>query len=252
MCAHDADGAAMLRVMLVDDEPPARRGLKRLLAEHADLSVVAEAGSLAEAVKALSEARPDIVFLDVELGDGKGFEILGQSERRPDVVFVTAYSRYAVRAFDVAAADFLVKPVNPERLALTLDRLRQRRAAKANEASAVVAPEKRKLLLNLPRMRLIVPLKSVLLLEADGDFTRVITADGGEQMICRLLGQFQAELPSPPFHRLSRSMIVNLDQVRRLEWTGGGRAEIAVGRSNRTVKLGRAAARRLREAGLPG
>lgn len=238
--------------MLVDDEPPARRGLKRLLAEHADLNVVAEAGSLAEAIATLSTAQPDIVFLDVELGDGKGFEILGLPETRPDVVFVTAYSRYAVRAFDVAAADFLVKPVNPERLALTLQRLRQRRQAKAGEGMPSGPPEKRKLLLNLPGMRMIVPLRSVLLLEAEGDFTRIITADGGEQMICRLLGQFQAELPSPPFRRLSRSMIVNLDQVRRMELTGGGRAELVLGPSGRTVILGRAAARRLREAGLTG
>lgn len=242
----------MLRVMLVDDEPPARRGLKRLLAQHADLSVVAEAGSLAEAIATLPAAEPDIVFLDVELGDGKGFEVLGHAETRPEVVFVTAYSRYAVRAFDVAAADFLVKPISPERLALTLQRLRQRQSSRPGDDVSAGASDRRKLLLNLPGMRIIVPVASVLLLEADGDFTRIITADGGEHMICRLLGQFQAELPSPPFHRLSRSMIVNLDHVHRMEWTGGGRAELLLGPFNRAVSLGRAAARRLRQAGLPG
>ncbi len=240
----------MFRVMLVDDEPPARRGLKRLLAEHADLNVVAEAGSLAEAVSSLSAAQPDIVFLDVELGDGKGFEMLGGPEAQPEVVFVTAYSRYAVRAFDVAAADFLVKPVDPVRLALTLQRLRQRRTAAAHAPPAAVAAEKRKLLLNLPGTRLLVPLKSLLSLEAEGDFTRIVTADGSEHMICRLLGQFECELPTPPFCRLSRSIIVNLEQVQRVEWTGGGRAEIRLGRSQRTVALGRAAARRLRQSGV--
>lgn len=238
----------MLRVMLVDDEPPARRGLMRLLAEHADLDVVAEAGSLAEALSTLATARPDIVFLDVELGDGKGFEMLGVPEVRPDVVFVTAYSRYAVRAFDVAAADFLVKPVDPERLAVTLQRLRQRRSAQARAEPVATPLEKRKLVLNLPGMRLIVPLKSVLFLEADGDFTRIVTTDGSEQMICRLLGQFQAELPAPPFSRLSRSLIVNLDQVQRVELSGGGRAELVFAGSKRTLELGRAAVRRLRQA----
>lgn len=242
----------MLRVMLVDDEPPARRGLRRLLREHADLDVVAEAASLAEARDGLAAARPDIVFLDVELGDGKGFEVLGRAATAPDVVFVTAYSRYAVRAFDVAATDFLLKPVDPERLALTLERLRQRRATKAGlpPAPAAMPPtEKSKLLLNLPGARLMLPFDTVLALSADGDFTRVATSDGRERMVCRLLGQFEAELPAPPFCRLSRSLIVNLGHVQQVEWTGGGRGRIFLGRARLAVELGRAAVRRLKEAG---
>ena len=239
--------------MLVDDEPPARRGLRRLLTAHPDLTIVAEAASLTEAKAALAGARPDIVFLDVELGDGKGFEMLSGTDTPTDLVFVTAYSRYAVRAFDVAAVDFLMKPVDPERLVLALQRLRERRAVRAQEqlnGSRPIAADKGRHLLHLPGMRLTVPLKTIFSLAAEGDFTRIALSDGREQLVCRLLGQFEAELPHPPFHRLSRSIMVNLDHVHRVEWTEGGRAQMFLGRARQAVPLGRAAARRLRDVGI--
>ncbi|MGU3492565.1 LytR/AlgR family response regulator transcription factor [Xanthobacteraceae bacterium A53D] len=245
----------MLRVMLVDDEPPARRGLRRLLAAHADLEVVAEAGSLAEASAGVATARPDIVFLDVELGDGKGYEMLARVPEPPDVVFVTAYSRYAVNAFDVAASDFLLKPVDPERLALTLQRLRQRRADRAAATPAPQVPqtpppvERSRPYLHLQGTRLMVPFDSVLSLHAEGDFTRVTTTDGRERMVCRLLGQFEEDLPDPPFCRLSRSIIINLDHLQQVAAIGGGRAQIMLGRQGLSLELGRAAARRLKEIG---
>lgn len=235
--------------MLVDDEPPARRILKRLLAKHEDLDVVAEAGSLNEARDDFAAARPDIIFLDVELGDGKGFEMLAGMPAPPDVVFVTAYGGYAVRAFDVAAADFLLKPVDPERLAVTLQRLRQRRLSEPRHLAPAPPMANGTLLLNLPGMRMGVRLKTVLSLTAEGDFTRITTSDGRERLICQLLGQFEAALPSPPFHRLDRSLIVNLDNMERVEWTSRGRAQIFLGSSQRMVSLGRAAARRLRDIG---
>lgn len=238
----------MLRVMLVDDEPPARRALKRLLAQHDGVAVVSEAGSVAEARQALPKVRPDVVFMDVEMGDGKGFEMLDGAGPQPDVVFVTAYSRYAVHAFEVAAADFLVKPVDPERLALTIERLRQRhdRQGERNGRDAPT-PDKGRLLINLPGTRLSLPFQAVLSLTAEGDFTRIATSGGREELVCRLLGQFEAELPRPPFLRLSRSILVNLAQVHRVEWLEGGRAQLFLGPAKHMVPLGRAAARRLRQ-----
>ncbi|WP_238119200.1 MULTISPECIES: LytR/AlgR family response regulator transcription factor [unclassified Xanthobacter] len=230
----------MLRVMVVDDEPPARRSLKRLLAAHADVIVAGEAASLAEARAALAAIRPDVVFLDVELGDGKGFEALRALAPAPEVVFVTAYSRYAVEAFDVAATDFLMKPVEPERLALALQRLRLRRSPTADRED--------KLRLTLPGRQVLVPHARILALAAEGDFTRIHVSEDKDLLVCRLLGQFESELPDPPFRRLSRSVIVNLAQVRRVENADGGRVQVILGAETRPLALGRAAARRLREA----
>lgn len=231
--------------MVIDDEPPARRALKRLLAAHADLMIAGEAGSLAEARDALAQVRPDVIFLDVELGDGKGFEALAPATEltlpRPDVVFVTAYGRYAVEAFDVAAADFLMKPVEPARLAICLQRLRERRQPAG-------IPEAR-LRVQLPGRQQLLPHGAILSLQAEGDFTRIATLDERDLMVCRLLGQFEAELPDPPFRRLSRSLIVNVRQVRRVEGLEGGRARLLLGPQERPLALGRAAARRLKETG---
>lgn len=233
----------MLRVMIVDDEPPARRGLRRLLAAHGDVVVVAEAASLHEARPALAAVRPDLVFLDVELGDGKGFHAIAGTEPRPDVIFVTAYSRYAVDAFDVAAADFLVKPVEPERLALALQRLRERRALlPAHEA---------RLRISLPGQQLLLPRARLLSLEAEGDFTRIAISGDKDRLVCRLLGQFEADLPDPPFRRLGRSVIVNLDQVQQVKNLDGGCARLLLGPEGRALDLGRAATRRLRETSRP-
>ncbi len=233
----------MLRVMIVDDELPARRGLRRLLATHGDVVVAAEAGSLHEARPALAEMRPDLVFLDVELGDGKGFQAIAGLEPRPDVIFVTAYSRYAVDAFDVAAADFLVKPVEPERLAIALQRVRKRR-------SLLPARETR-LRISLPGQQLLLPRDSLLFLEAEGDFTRMAVSGDRDRLVCRLLGEFEADLPDPPFRRLGRSVIVNLEQVQVVQSLDGGQARLLVGPERRALDLGRAATRRLRETSRP-
>lgn len=115
----------MLRLLIVDDEPPARRGLKRLMLLHEDVDVVGEAGSLDEADELTHALRPDAIFLDINLGNELGFNLLERLDRMPAIVFVTANRTYAPRAFDVAALDFLLKPVEPQRLALTLERLRQ-------------------------------------------------------------------------------------------------------------------------------
>lgn len=231
----------MFRVMVVDDEPPARRSLRRLLGAHEDMVVAGEAGSLSEARHRLPEIRPDVIFLDVELGDGKGFEVLRTSDNKPDVIFVTAYSRYAVNAFDVAAADFLVKPVDPRRLAVALQRLRERRGTRR-----ALEPRLR---IQLPGQQLLVPHHRLLSLTAEGDFTRIVILGEKDLLVCRLLGQFEAELPSPPFQRLSRSLIVNMGQVRRVETVQGGRARLILGEPEHTLMLGRAALRRLKEQG---
>ncbi|GGC64856.1 LytR/AlgR family response regulator transcription factor [Chelatococcus reniformis] len=240
--------------MLVDDEPPARRSLIRLLSEYADVEVVAEADSIAAAARALPAARPDILFLDIELTDGKGFDLLAGIEHRPTVVFVTAYSSYAVRAFDVEATDFLLKPVEPERLALTIDRLRRKRqpspATSLPPGIATITVDRTfagRILLSRPGHSVFAPTEELVTLRAEGDYTRVGLLDGRDVLVCRLLGQFETDLPTPPFYRLSRSIMVNLARVRRVAWSSGGRAELHFdGTAVPVLAIGRAAARRLR------
>lgn len=119
---------AKVRVLVADDEPLARRGVRQLLAPHADMIVIGESRNGRETVHAIDELNPDLLFLDVQMPEMDGFEVLRDrgAERMPPVVFVTAYDQFAVRAFDAHAIDYLVKPLNVERFEATLHRVRER------------------------------------------------------------------------------------------------------------------------------
>jgi two-component system LytT family response regulator len=251
----------MLRVMLVDDEPPARRGLRRLLRDYADIEIVAEAGSVSEAQARASVLRLDAIFLDVELTDGRGFDLVAQLQPVPAIVFVTAHDLYAVKAFDVAAVDFLLKPIDPGRLALTVERLRRHRQGATQAAASGWERQddveldadprpgdpKQRIHLRIDGKSVIAPLRTVAMLAAEADFTRVFLKGARDYLVCRLLRHFEAQLPTPPFVRISRSLIVNLDQLERVEWREAGRCSLSLGGDIMPVTIGRIAARRLRQ-----
>ncbi|SDX53825.1 two component transcriptional regulator, LytTR family [Albimonas donghaensis] len=237
--------------MIVDDEPLAIRALTRLLAAHPEVELVGAAGSLTEGRAAIEAARPDAVFLDVDLGEGDGFELMktlgAPSRPAPCVVFVTAHSRHAVDAFAIEAADYLLKPVTPERLADALRRLR-RRLADAAKGGAGDAPPPEMLELRMPSRTLLVEPARLAALTAEGDFTRVHLADEPSLLILRTLSQFEAQLPDPPFHRLGRSVMVNLDRVRRIVARDRNLAHVTLEGGEAPLALGRTASARLRAA----
>ncbi len=247
----------MLRVIVVDDEPAARRGLKRLLSAHADLEVIGEAGDLPHARALICDKCPDVIFLDVELSDGHGFELMGDDDHMPAVIFVTAHDLYAVRAFDVAAFDFLLKPVEPERLGVSLDRLRRKLAGAAQD-KALSAPRKDVDRVNAPPSQgeriyfkasgqsVITTSDQIVMLMAEADFTRVFLADSREYFVGKLLRYFEEELPNPPFMRVSRSLVINLDHVAAVEWSAGGRSRVLLGDAFEPLFLGRTATKRIR------
>jgi two-component system LytT family response regulator len=244
----------MLRLMVVDDEPPARRGLKRLMQAHEDVEIVGEAGSLDEAHELTRALRPDAIFLDVNLGGDDGFGLIERLDPVPAIVFVTAHSTYAPQAFDVAAVDFLLKPVDQQRLALALGRLRQyqrsleRAGAQIldNETDPVAVQTKRRIHIKMAGQSIIVPTDGIAMLTAEADFTRIMMADGRNHLVCRLLGQFDAELPKPPFFRLNRSLVINRDRIEHVRSHDGGRTLLSLGPSIAPIMLGRASSRRLR------
>ncbi len=217
----------MLRVLIVDDEHLARQAMRRLLAAH-PVEIVGEADSVASALKAIERTRPQALFLDIELGGGDGFDLLAALEHPPVVVFVTAYAEHAVEAFTVNAVDYLLKPVEPERLAESLGRI-ERQLAGASTSSGPAPAE-------------------IAALRADGDFTHIMVADQPAVMIWRTLAHFESLLPSPPFLRLGRSLIINRDLLRDVETPSRDGARITLQGLAEPLMLGRAAATRLREA----
>jgi two-component system LytT family response regulator len=225
------------RVLVVDDEPPARMLLESRLAEDASVEVVGACGTVAEAVALVASARPDLVFLDIQLSDGTGFDVVERvgAAEMPAVVFVTAYDEHAVRAFEVNAADYLLKPVDAERFAQALGR------AKARLGQGEGAAERTARMLELIRAgqeRLarppagylpvrtragvrIVRVETVRYLAADGHFVRVHA--GTETLVVRAtLQEYEDQLDPARFVRIHRATIVNLDFVRELRpWFRG-------------------------------
>lgn len=235
----------MLRVLIVDDEHLARQAMRRLLTNRPEVEIVGESEGVADALQAIARTGPHLVFLDIELGGADGFDLLAALERPPMVVFVTAYAEYAVEAFAVNAVDYLLKPVEPERLAEALAR------AARELASATPPPTsgtKSVIALKTPKRTVLARPDEIVALRADGDFTHVFVADQPALMMWRTLAHFEGLLPTPPFLRLGRSLIVNRDRLRRVETPSRESARIMLQGMAEPLTLGRTAAARLREA----
>jgi two-component system LytT family response regulator len=231
----------MLRAVIVDDERLAIRAVVRLLAAHPEVTVAGTAETLDEAVAVIAAQRPDVVFLDVDLGGGDGFDVIARLSPVPRIVFVTAHPQFAVEAFAVAAVDYLLKPIEPARMAEALARL-ARLSQTAREGNAPPIE------LRTPRRTVFADPAAIVALLAEGDFTRVVLAGQPGLLILRTLGQFEALLPAASFLRVSRSAILNLDRVRRLETRDRNGAEVVLEGLEDSLPLGRGATARLRAA----
>ena len=229
-----------MRVLIVDDEPLARSAMRRLLAPHQAIEIVGEADSTAAARAAIVAMKPDLVFLDIELGGDDGFDLLASLDNPPSVIFVTAYAEHAVEAFAVDAVDYLLKPVDPDRLAESLARVERQRASRPQAAPAIE--------LRTPRRTVFAQPEEIVILRADGDFTQVHLAGQPPVMIWRTLAHFESLLPAPPFLRLGRSLIVNRDRLRNVETLSRTSTRLVLDGLAEPVEIGRTAAARLREA----
>ncbi|MDE1569447.1 LytR/AlgR family response regulator transcription factor [Aquabacter sp. P-9] len=233
----------MLRVVIVDDEPLARRALRRLLKPHAGVTVAGEADTVAAAAALVARERPDLVLLDIELGHGDGFDLLAALSPTPRVVFVTAHPQHAVEAFKVRAVDYLLKPITQERFDEALDRVRAL-VARQNEASQDTGT----LELRTPSRTVIAAPGDLCAIRAEGDFCHVLLADQPALMILRSLSQFETQLPNPPFLRLDRSILINRDRLRRIDARTRDEVHLSFQGLADTLQVGRTAAIRLRDA----
>lgn len=223
----------MIRAVIVDDEPPARENLRLLLEVQEDVEVVAECGSGARAVRAIEELEPDLVFLDVQMPSMDGFEVIEAvgPARMPITVFVTAYDRYALRAFETRALDYLLKPFDDERFGEALDRARERLRQRdesdfARRILSLVEDRrpgsggKDGFLSHLTvreRDRVVVlDVDDVDRFEAAGDYVAVHVG-GRSHLIDDTMKSLEAELDPDRFVRIHRSHIVRVDRIRELQ-----------------------------------
>jgi len=205
-----------VKALIVDDEPLARLELRRLLIPHGWIDVAGEAGNIDDALAQVERLAPDLVFLDVQMPGGTGFDLLERLNRLPRIIFTTAYDRYAVRAFDVSALDYLLKPVEPERLAAALAKVRD-----LNPAGEAPHDRLEQLFVRDGPRCWFMPLAEVRLLEAEGNYVRLYW--GKERpLLGRPLVALEERLDPHRFFRASRQHILNLDFVEAMEPGPGG------------------------------
>lgn len=224
----------MIRAVLVDDEPPARRKLHHLLAAESDIQIAGEASSGAEAVELLNRLQPELAFLDIQLPDCTGFDVVDalQSRENLHLVFVTAHGDFALKAFDVHAIDYLLKPVEPSRFVQTLNRIRRmletpdsgRLANKLDELMRTLRIEPnyvRRLLIQEGERSIFVDVQRIDWMEAARNY--VCLHSGDRTYILRSsLESLAAKLDPATFRRISRSEIVNVNQIAEVRsWFHG-------------------------------
>lgn len=216
-----------MKVILVDDERLARAAFTQLLAEHPDVQIIGEAKNANEAMQLLDEHDPDVLFLDIQMPEKNGFELLAELPNCPHVVFVTAYDEYAIKAFEVNALDYLLKPVEPARLAETLDKLRKKMAEEAEQqtnppvlTNKLTAQDR--IFIKDGEKCWFVELEKVRMFESEGNYVKV-HFDTFRPLILRSLNNLEERLDEKTFFRANRKYIINLKWITRIEsWFNGG------------------------------
>jgi two-component system LytT family response regulator len=234
----------MMRVLIVDDEAPARDKLRRWLSEQADIALVGDCADGLDAAASIDKLHPDVVFLDIQMPGMSGLEVAAQLEpvQAPLLVFVTAFDEHAIKAFDLNAVDYLLKPYDKDRLQKTLERLRGRRG-EAPEASATAIRTARaqtgssdRLLVPQGETLQLIDASSIHWLEADDNYVHVHTAQA-RYMIRRTLADLLTQLGAR-FTRIHKSVAVNIAEVKSLSPLFKGDHEVHM-RSGAVLRMSR-------------
>jgi two-component system, LytTR family, response regulator len=201
--------------ILVDDERLARKELRSMLAEHENIDVIGEAESVEQALKLIHESEPDVVFLDIQMPGGSGFNLLEQVAPTFKVIFVTAFDAHAIRAFEVNALDYLLKPINPARLAQAIDRLSLAEPSGSHPQRRLEYEDR--LFIEVDERSHFVKVSDIVFISAAGDYSEIVIRDGPKSMVLKPLKEWEERLPEKHFTRIHRSSIINLDYVEKVE-----------------------------------
>ena len=213
----------VINAVIVDDEPLAREIVREFLSQHRDINIVAECGNGFDAVKVITELKPDILFLDIQMPKLNGFEVLELIERDVVVIFTTAYDEFALRAFEVHAADYLLKPFSQERLNEALEQARAKLGvstavtldALVHDRHNATKPAERVLIRDGSRVH-IIPVEKIDYVEAQDDYV-AIRSEGKKYLKQMRLSSLEEELDPQKFVRIHRSYILNLEQLAKIE-----------------------------------
>lgn len=234
-----------MRAVLVDDERLARAELRRLLREFSAVEIIGEATHVDEAVAEVDRLEPDLLFLDIEMPGGTGFDVLERLERVPLVIFTTAYDAHALKAFEVNALDYLLKPVETHRLQVALDKAEARLALSRKRAEPPLGGFLERAFVRDGALCLVVDFRDVLLFESEGNYTR-LHLGAHQPLLARSLAYLEERLDPRTFFRANRKELVNLEKVLRFEPGPGSGLALEL-RDGRAVEMSRRQAQRFRQ-----
>lgn len=213
----------MLKAIIVDDEPLARQLVREYLSHHADIEIVAECENGFEAVKAVSDFRPDILFLDVQMPKLDGFEVLELIVHDLAIIFTTAYDEFALKAFEVHAADYLLKPFSQERFDEALEQAKKKIGKRASHSLNAIVEKSHEVHNPLERILIrdgtkvhIVPVETIDYIEAQDDYVAINTG-GKIHLKQTTIATLEGELDNKKFVRIHRSFILNIERLAKIE-----------------------------------
>ena len=205
-----------LKAIIVDDERLARVNLRKLLVPHPEIEIVGEASSCKAAIELINMFNPQLIFLDIQLSGETGFDLLEMIDNSIKTIFVTAYDEFAIRAFEVNAIDYLLKPVNPDRLKSAIERVITKEKVQKNVPKSYEYSDSIYVRLNNYASRFI-KISSITFIEPVGNYSKIVTIEGKHCLVLKTLKQWQEELPDNNFVRIHRSSIVNIEHVDHIE-----------------------------------
>ncbi|MEO5562607.1 MAG: response regulator [Chitinophagaceae bacterium] len=218
--------------ILIDDEPAARRLMKSLLEEYADVvNVIAEAGNGREAISKIEELNPDLIFLDIQMPDMTGFEVVEKLVRKPNIIFTTAYEQYAIKAFETFSIDYLLKPIKEERLRQSIEKVKQ--FGRLNQSIDISGLQEIIRQFQAPQRSTALPIRtgdrivllryeSISYLEAQDKYVFIFTTDGLKYITDQSLASLIEKLPEN-FYRIQKSYIINKERIKEMHRHFNGR-----------------------------
>lgn len=213
-----------MKALIIDDERLARQELKKLLSPYKEIEVVGEAANAETAIESIEQLKPDVIFLDIQMPGKNGFELLEEISGLPEIIFVTAYDEYAIRAFEVNALDYLLKPIQASRLNETIKKLLQKDTAEKteNKINNQILTDEDQVFVKDGEKCWFVKLSDIRLFELEGNYVRA-HFDNNRPLILRSLNNLDERLSNKSFFRASRKHIVNLKWIESIEnWFNGG------------------------------
>lgn len=234
---------------IVDDEPLAIKSLRKKLESFDEIEIIGESTRMAKALNEIKSTSPDILFLDIQLDEGTGFDLLNKMEYKGKVMFVTAYDEFALRAFEVNALDYLLKPISLERLEEAINKLKgdhNETVIKHLNNNIKYKYTDRIFIMDKNLIRFIL-LESIVLINAARDYTMIETIDGRKSIMMRTMHEWEDKLPHEHFVRVHRSYIVNINHIERIVRNSTSSAKIFLKNHSEPIALSRTYYKNVRE-----